>query len=112
MIRQLVSHTAPHRQVIGFQIDNETKHYDNRGREIQRQFVEYLKEKFRTAEKLNRTFCLPYWSNSIHDWDQFPDISGCINGGLAGEFEKFQRKTAADYLACSRISAIMRRRNA
>lgn len=99
VIRQLVSHTAPHRQVIGFQIDNETKHYDNRGREIQRQFVEYLKEKFRTAEKLNRTFCLPYWSNSIHDWDQFPDISGCINGGLAGEFEKFQRKTAADYLA-------------
>lgn len=99
VIRQLVSHTAPHRQVIGFQIDNETKHYDNRGREIQRQFVEYLKEKFRTAEKLNRTFCLPYWSNSIHDWDQFADISGCINGGLAGEFEKFQRKTAADYLA-------------
>ena len=34
VIRQLVSHTAPHRQVIGFQIDNETKHYDNRGREI------------------------------------------------------------------------------
>ena len=99
VIRQLVSHTASHRQVIGFQIDNETKHYDNRGSEIQRQFAEYLKEKFRTVEKLNRTFCLPYWSNSIHDWDQFPDISGCINGGLAGEFEKFQRKTAADYLA-------------
>ena len=99
VIRQLVSHTAPYRQVTGFQIDNETKHYDNRGREIQRQFVEYLKEKFQTPEKLNRTFCLPYWSSSIHDWDQFPDISGCINGGLAGEFEKFQRKTAADYLA-------------
>ena len=90
VIRQLVSHTAPHRQVIGFQIDNETKHYDNRGREIQRQFVEYLKEKFRTAEKLNRTFCLPYWSNSIHDWDQF------ITHNLDFEWKKFGADIAQD----------------
>ena len=99
VIRELVSRTAGHPNVIGFQIDNETKHYDNRGEEIQRQFLEYLKEKFKTPEQLNRTFCLPYWSNSIHKWEDFPDISGCINGGLAGEFEKFQRRTAADYLA-------------
>lgn len=99
VIRKLTAHTAPHPCVVGFQVDNETKHYDNYGREIQRQFVEYLKEKFVTTENLNRTFCLPYWSNSIHDWDQFPDMAGCINGGLAGEFEKFQRKTASDYLA-------------
>ena len=99
VIRELVSRTAGHPNVIGFQIDNETKHYGNRGEEIQRQFLEYLKEKFKTPEQLNRTFCLPYWSNSIHKWEDFPDISGCINGGLAGEFEKFQRRTAADYLA-------------
>ena len=99
VIRELVSHTAPHPKVTGFQIDNETKHYDNRGKEIQRQFLEYLKEKFGTPDDLNRTFCLPYWSNSIRKWEDFPDISGCINGGLAGEFEKFQRRTASDYLA-------------
>lgn len=99
VIRKLIGHTAGHPNVIGFQIDNETKHHDNRGNEIQRQFLEYLKEKFETPEKLNQTFCLPYWSNSIHRWEDFPDISGCINGGLAGEFEKFQRKTASDYLA-------------
>lgn len=99
VIRELISHTAEHPSVIGFQIDNETKHYDNRGKEIQRQFLEYLKEKFKTTDNLNHTFCLPYWSNSLRDWDQFPDMTGCINGGLAGEFEKFQRKTASDYLA-------------
>lgn len=99
VIRNLVGHTAVHPKVIGFQIDNETKHYDNRGKEIRQQFLEYLKEQFVTPERLNHTFCLPYWSNSIHSWEDFPDISGCINGGLAGEFEKFQRKTAADYLS-------------
>ena len=99
VIRKLTARTAPHDCVVGFQVDNETKHYDNYGREIQEQFVEYLKEKFGTTENLNRIFCLAYWSNSICDWDQFPDMAGCINGGLAGEFEKFQRKIASDYLA-------------
>ena len=98
VIRELISHTAQHSSVIGFQIDNETKHYDNKGKEIQRLFIEYLKEKFETPERLNAAFCLPYWSNSIADWEQFPDITGCINGGLAGEFEKFQRQTASEYL--------------
>lgn len=98
VIRKLVSYTAGHSQVIGFQIDNETKHYDNKGEEIQKQFLEYLKKKFQTTDKLNQAFCLPYWSNSIKDWEQFPDMTGCINAGLAGEFEKFQRKTAAEYL--------------
>ena len=99
VIRQLMSYTVHHSQVIGFQIDNETKHYDNKGKQIQHLFREYLKEKFQTTECLNKTYCLPYWSNSIHDWEQFPNIEGCINGGLAGEFEKFQRKIAADYLS-------------
>lgn len=98
IIEVLVSHTARHGMVIGFQIDNETKHYDNKGKEIQRLFREYLKGKFQTTERLNKAFCLPYWSNSICDWDQFPDITGCINGGLDGEFQRFQRKVAADYL--------------
>ena len=39
VVRELISHTAPHPKVTGFQIDNETKHYDNRGKEIQRQFL-------------------------------------------------------------------------
>ena len=30
VIRKLIGHTAGHPNVIGFQIDNETKHYDNR----------------------------------------------------------------------------------
>ncbi|MFA9378316.1 MAG: beta-galactosidase [Lachnotalea sp.] len=98
VIRELISHTAGNKQVIGFQIDNETKHYWNEGEEIQRLFRAYLKDKFKTPEILNKTFYLAYWSNSIHDWDQFPDINGCINGGLAGEFEKFQRQVASDYL--------------
>lgn len=98
VIRRLAEHTAGSEQVIGFQIDNETKHYGNAGKEIQKAFRNYLQEKFVTTDRLNEAFGLAYWSNSIHDWEDFPDMRGCINGGLASEFSKFQRKVASDYL--------------
>lgn len=99
VIRELAAHTAGWENVIGFQIDNETKHYGNMGARMQEGFRRYLKDKFVTTERLNEAFGLAYWSNSIHDWEDFPDIRGCINGGLMGEFEKFRRRTASDYLA-------------
>lgn len=99
VIRELAAHTAGFKNVIGFQIDNETKHYGNMGERMQAGFRQYLKEKFVTTERLNEAFGLAYWSNSIHDWEDFPDMRGCINGGLVAEFEKYQRKIAADYLA-------------
>lgn len=98
VIRRLLSHTASHPCVIGFQLDNETKHYGTAGEEVQKLFKEYLKKTFVTTDQLNEAFGLAYWSNSIDSWDDFPDIRGCINGGLSSEFERFQRKLAADYL--------------
>jgi Beta-galactosidase len=98
VIRELISHTVNYSCVIGFQIDNETKHYGTASKEVQELFKEYLKQKFGTTDNLNQTFGLSYWSNSIHNWDDLPDMRGCINGGLSSEFEKFQRTLAADYL--------------
>lgn len=98
VIRKLLEHTAADKSVIGFQIDNETKHYGTSSDSVQTLFKSYLQEKFITTENLNQTFGLAYWSNSIHSWEDLPDMHGCINGGLASEFEKFQRSLAADYL--------------
>lgn len=98
IIRRLVEHTVHWKNVIGFQIDNETKLYGNMSDEVQSLFVKYLKEKYKTTEKLNKVFGLAYWSNSIADWEYFPDMRGCCNGGLAAEYEKFQRSLVADYL--------------
>lgn len=99
VIRELIRHTAKHPTVIGFQIDNETKHYGTAGADIQALFKQYLILKFGTTERLNETFGLAYWSNSIHDWDHLPSMLGGINGGLASEFERFQRSLVAEYLA-------------
>lgn len=99
VIRRLLEHTAFHPSVIGFQIDNETKHYGNDGEEMQRLFREHLQEKYKDTDTFNRTFYLSYWSNSIHSWDDLPDMRGCVNGGLVGEYEAFKRTVAARFLA-------------
>ena len=98
VIRRLAEHTAGHPAVIGFQIDNETKHYGNDGEEVQKRFREYLRGKYGDTETFNRTFCLAYWSNSIDRWEDLPDMRGCVNGGLMGEYEAFKRRLAAGYL--------------
>lgn len=98
IIRKLLEHTVNHPQVIGFQIDNETKHYDNYGKEIQEGFVNFLKSRYSDIEEFNRDYGLAYWSNSIHSWEDFTDISGTINASLACEFEEFQRETAVNFL--------------
>ena len=95
VICKLLDHTAENPCVIGFQIDNETKHYGTASPQVQAMFVEYLKEQFHTTEQLNEVFGLRYWSNSIHDWSDFPDNARCIHGGIDSEFAKIQRRLAA-----------------
>lgn len=102
LIRHMMPVVESHDCVIGFQLDNETKHYGTAGANVQKLFVNYLKEKFGTVQAMNKAFGLAYWSNSIGSWDDMPDVRGTINGSLAAEFERFQRKLAADFLLWQR----------
>ena len=99
VIRELMKVSAHRKCVIGFQIDNETKYYGTAGKNVQLQFVKYLREKFNdNLEKMNETFGLDYWSNRINSWEDFPDVRGTINGSLGAEFEKFQRTLVDKFL--------------
>ncbi len=80
-------------------MDNETKHYNTSGPKVQQLFVQYMKEKYRSLDTINKTFGLDYWSNRINSWEDFPSMEGTINASLGAEFSKFQRKLVTDYLA-------------
>ena len=96
VIRELLKRTAHRKCVIGFQLDNETKYYGTAGKNVQEQFVKYIREKFH--DDLNYEFGLDYWSNRINAWEDFPDVRGTINGSLGAEFEKFQRTLVDKFL--------------
>lgn len=99
VIRELMKLTAHRKCVIGFQLDNETKYYGTAGKNVQEQFVKYIREKFHDdLDALNYEFGLDYWSNRINAWEVFPDVRGTINGSLGAEFEKFQRTLVDKFL--------------
>ncbi|WP_138753155.1 beta-galactosidase [Paenibacillus sinopodophylli] len=99
IIRKLISRVSKHPAVIGYQTDNETKHYDTAGPNVQLQFVKYIRNHYKTLDNINELFGLDYWSNRINSWEEFPSVVGTINGSLGAEFAKFQRTLVNEFLA-------------
>lgn len=98
-IRALISHVAERKAVIGYQVDNETKHYDVVSHDVQRAFVKYLRTKFSgDLDAMNRAFGLDYWSNRIDAWEDVPDATDTINGSLAGAFDEFRRSLVTEFI--------------
>ena len=99
VIRKLMQCTAHRKCVIGYQLDNETRHYGTAGEHVQQLFVKHLRKEFNNdLDALNRAFGLDYWSNRINAWEDFPDVRNTINGSLAAEFDKFRRTLVTDFL--------------
>ncbi len=99
VIRRLMECVQKYPNVIGFQLDNETKHYGTCGKNVQKRFVAWLKERFGTVEKMNEAFGFNYWSNRVDCWENVPDVTGTINGSFAAAFAEFQRSLVDDFLA-------------
>ena len=99
VIVALVSHVRDHPAVIGYQIDNETKHYGTNGPRVQAAFKAAMQKKFRTTDALNKAWGLDYWSNRINRWEDFPTTVGTINASVANAFSEYQRGLVTDFLA-------------
>ena len=98
VIRKIMEHVKDHPAIIGYQVDNETKAYKTSGPNVQKAFVEHMKNKF-TLNELNKAYGLDYWSNRINSWEDFPSVNGTINASLKSAFEQFQRGLVTEYLA-------------
>ena len=98
VIRALIAHVCDHPTVIGYQADNETKHYNTCGANVQAHFVAYMQGKFASLDELNARYGLDYWSNRINSWEDFPSVNGTINGSLKAEFQAFQRQLVTEFL--------------
>ena len=98
VIRAIMKHVKDHPAIIGYQVDNETKAYNTTGPSVQKLFVAYMKDKYKSLDVINNMYGLDYWSNRINTWEDFPSTVGTINASLASEFATFQRKLVTDYL--------------
>jgi len=99
VIRQIVSHFRDHPAVIGYQIDNETSAYGTAGPNVRAGFVDYLRKRFGSVNRLNELWGLVYWGQLLNDWDELPPRDGVLNPGYKLEWERYQRQLATDFLA-------------
>jgi len=99
VIRQVVSHFKDHPAIIGYQLDNETHPPGFPTENTRKLFADYLKDRFKTTDRLNRIWGLAYWGQLIGDWTELPPIDGILNPGFKLEWERFQRSTVTEFLS-------------
>ena len=99
IIRKLGEHYAHNPGVIGWQVDNETGPNGIALPNVQRAFVEQLKLKYGTPQKLNQLWGLTYWGQLVDNWDEFPSREGILNPGYKLEWARFQRGIVTEFLA-------------
>jgi beta-galactosidase len=99
IIRKLVGRFKDHPAVIGYQLDNETHASGTADAPVQRRFREELRAKFKTPEALNKAWGLNYWGQNIASFDDLPPREGILNPGYKLEWERFQQRIIAEFLA-------------
>ncbi len=99
IIRALVSRFAAHPAVIGWQVDNETRHGILYNPGVFQRFVDYLRAKFGSYERLNEIWGLNYWSHRLHAWEDLWTPDGNTNPGYDLEWRRFQAALITEFLA-------------
>ena len=99
IIRKIAEHYAKHPAIIGWQVDNETAPNGLPLPNVQKAFVERLKEKFGTTRRLNEVWGLVYWGQLVDNWNELPSRDGILNPGYKLEWERFQQWIVTDFLS-------------
>jgi beta-galactosidase len=99
VIRKIMEHYKDNPGVIGYQIDNETSSYGAANHDVQVGFENYLIDKFKTVDVLNRIWGLTYWGQRLNNWSELPPIDGIINPGWKLEWERYSQWLTTDFLA-------------
>jgi len=98
IIRKMLEHYAKHPAIIGYQVDNETSNYGAANPDYFRSFVDYMKEKYKTTDSLNKLWGLNYWGMRLNGWDEFPARKSATNPSYKLEWDRFGQKVPADFL--------------
>jgi beta-galactosidase len=99
IIRKLLEHYKDNPAVIGWQIDNETSSAGAANPDVQAGFKEYLRDKFKTVDEMDKQWGLNYWGQRIYDWSEVPEREGIINPGWKLEWERYSQWETTDFLS-------------
>ena len=99
IVRAVVGRYADHPAVIGFQVDNEPGNNLPQNESTFQAFVDWLRRKYGTVERLNEEWGLVYWSHRIAEWSELWRPHGNIMPQYQLEWRRFQGDQATDLIA-------------
>ena len=99
VIRKMMEHFAQHPAIIGYQVDNELEARDLDSPYYFEGFREFIRNQFDgSLPELNRRWGLNYWGMNINTWEEFYDRKGVTNPSYKIWWERWNRKTTADFI--------------
>ncbi|HEV2575591.1 MAG TPA: beta-galactosidase [Acidobacteriaceae bacterium] len=99
LIQHLVEHYRDNPYVIGWQVDNETSSYGASNPEVFQGFVDHLKRKFGTPQKMNEAWFLHYWGEDINKWEDMPTRDSAQSTGYKLEWTRWEQMRVTDFLS-------------
>lgn len=97
--RKVVQRYADHPAVIGYQVDNEPGMQLPHNEHTFQRFVEWLKDRYGTVERLNHEWGLVYWSHRLSDWADLWRPDGNAQPQYQLEWRRFQSTLATELIA-------------
>ena len=70
MIEQLAKRYGNNKNIIGWQVDNEPSRFLDYGPDAQQRYRNWLKEKYKNIEALNKSWGNNFWSGTYSNFDQ------------------------------------------
>lgn len=96
--RKVIARYASHPAVIGYQVDNEPGMQVPHNEHTFQQFVEWLKDRYGTVERLNAEWGLVYWSHRLSDWADLWRPDGNLMPQYQLEWRRFQSTLATELI--------------
>lgn len=96
IVGRMAQALADEPNVIGWQIGNEPtdESYDDEARAA---WIEWLKARYGTLDRLNELWTTHYWSQAYSDWDQVPFSADRANPGWMLEIKRFITSQWVDF---------------
>ncbi|MGI5191760.1 beta-galactosidase [Promicromonospora sp. CA-289599] len=98
IIRAVVARYAQHPAVVGYQVDNEPGNEIFHNRQVFERFVDHLRTRYGTVERLNDEWGLTYWSHRLSTWADLWTPSGNAQPQYALAWRTFQAQLTTDFI--------------
>ncbi|WP_353829189.1 beta-galactosidase [Agromyces sp. SYSU T0242] len=99
VIRAVMGRYAQHPSIIGFQVDNEPGFHLLHNADVFEGFLDHLREKYGTVDRLNAEWGLTYWSHLLRDWTDLWAPDGNHSPQYQVEWRRYQAEVVADFIA-------------